>query len=197
VTALVSGYRFVIASFALGILLGFIGYARLGPSAVSLDPAVQSALLLLVSVTIAATVGAAGAIAGSSIAAGATERMANRTREAEDRHRFTNIKQQLYVELWLECDRHRRQVADRIEWLREKKLEIEGVRPDIDSTEAARRSLKSLELIARAETATATPITGPSAPRPVVQSSRSRQAPSMARSSTCRSTTRPTVGIPS
>src|SRR4051794_32648218 len=92
---LVSQHRWVIAAFVIGLVIGLIGYARLGPDAVRLDPALQSALLLLLSVTIAATVGAAGAVAGSSIAAAATERAAVRDHEADDRHRFTAIKQGL------------------------------------------------------------------------------------------------------
>jgi hypothetical protein len=145
---LVAKHRSAIVAFGIGLFLGVIAYARLGPDVVKLDPGVQSALLLVVSVTIAATVGAAGAVAGSSIAAGATERAARDTRTAQDRHRFTERKQTLYVDLWLACDQHRREVGDRAAWLDENAQGIGGVKPVINPTEPARRALKALELIA-------------------------------------------------
>ena len=102
--SLIGHRRWVLVAFAVGLFLGVVGYARLGPDAAALDPGVQSALLLVISVTIAATVGAAGAVAGSSLAASATEGASQAARTAQDRHRFTERKQVLYVDLWLACD---------------------------------------------------------------------------------------------
>jgi hypothetical protein len=148
-------YLFVLLAFVVGVVVGVAGYARLGPDAARLDAGVQAALLLLVSVTVAASIGAGGAIAGSSIAAGASERAALSARNAEDRHRFTDSKQALYVEMWIACDRHRREVAARVAWLDEKALEIEGARPQVNPTEPARLALKAIELLAPAQVATA------------------------------------------
>jgi hypothetical protein len=91
-------YRLHALVFLIGVFLGVVAYARVGPNAVSLDPGVQAALLLVISVTLAATAGGAGAVTGASIAADVAresarsaqqEAMANRAdaREAREADR--------------------------------------------------------------------------------------------------------------
>jgi len=67
---------------------------------------------------------------------------------AASRHRFTDRKQALYTDLWIECDRHRQQVANQLDWRTGSR---EGKAPTVGSTETAERSVLAIDLIAPQE----------------------------------------------
>jgi hypothetical protein len=79
--SVVARYRSHAVLFALGLALGVAAYARIGPDAARLDPGLQAALLLVISVTLAATAGAAGAVIGASNAADAARETATKAQD--------------------------------------------------------------------------------------------------------------------
>jgi hypothetical protein len=64
---------------------------------------------------------------------------------ADNRHRFTDRKQALYTDLWIECDRHRQQVASQLAWRTTGRT---GKGPTVGSTETAERTVLALDLLA-------------------------------------------------
>lgn len=87
----------------LGLILGFVGYARLGPEAVKIDVGIQAGLLLIVSVLLAATAGAAGAVFSATIGA----RVARASREEARQTRFTDRARELAAQLLVSGERYR------------------------------------------------------------------------------------------
>jgi hypothetical protein len=163
--AVVRQYRLHAVAFALGLILGVAGYARIGPDAASIDPGVQAGLLLVVSVTLAATAGAAGAVLGASISAteARTNREEAREARAEERRdagraRYGERKLSLTVDLLLAADVHRREAeaqvnarADRWwlgevegEWDASGQIEI----PTIGPSEPVRRAAQAIDIVA-------------------------------------------------
>jgi hypothetical protein len=63
---------------------------------------------------------------------------------AANRHRFTERVQELLVDLWIECDRHHREVADQLAW---RWTGRHGHSPVVGSPEKALRSVLALDLL--------------------------------------------------
>jgi hypothetical protein len=169
-------YRFHALAFVLGLILGIAAYARIGPSAVSLDPGVQAALLLVISVTLAATAGAAGAVIGANIAAEAVRESASLTKEQAEkdrdavsqareadrqdarRDRFIDRRLALVVDMMVEADAHKREaeanVGARAEKWEKYFLEDDAPGseridvPSIGPSEAVRRAFLALDILA-------------------------------------------------
>lgn len=169
----IARYRVNLVLFAVGLVLGVAAYARVGPGAASIDPGVQAALLLVISVALAATAGGAGAIIGANIAADATREAgrlaqieataarddASRARDADRldarRSRFAERKLVLAVDLLLAADLHRRQADEQLDAKWEHfRIEVEedgestDPIPGVDTTEPVRIAYLSLELVA-------------------------------------------------
>ena len=159
--------------FGLGLLLGVAAYARIGPDAAELDPGVQAALLLFISVPLAATAGAAGAVIGASIAADAARETAAKAQEQTDaarddarqareldrldaqRARFADRKFTLAVDLLRAADLHWREAAQFVasrwedfEQQMEIGCETTGPFPTIGPTEPVRVAFLALDLVA-------------------------------------------------
>jgi len=64
---------------------------------------------------------------------------------ATNRHRFADRKQALYVDFWIECQRHHQQVANQVSW---RWAGRPGKGPTIGSTEDAERAVLAMDLIA-------------------------------------------------
>lgn len=168
-------YRVHAAAFAVGLVLGVAGAARLGPSAASLDPGVQAGLLLVISVTLAATAGAAGAVLGANIAADAAREAARVAQQNSDadrqdarvardldrqdarRFQFADRKLALAVDLLVAADVHLReaeqQVATKWErWNIETDFGVDArptdPLPEVNPSEPVRRAFLALDIVA-------------------------------------------------
>jgi hypothetical protein len=64
---------------------------------------------------------------------------------ATNRHRFTDRKQSLYVDFWIECKRHYQDVADHVAW---QWAGRPGAAPLVGSTDQAERAILAMDILA-------------------------------------------------
>ena len=141
------------------------------------DPTVQGALLGLLGVVLVALAGLGGVVIGGRISASASREAARIAAEAahetaavaqheaeadradaatarqearEDARqaRFADQKRLVYTDLWIACDRHKREVEAQVAWRREVAIGQGGEDPGIGPSEPARLAFLALTLLA-------------------------------------------------
>jgi hypothetical protein len=128
-----------------------------------------AAVIALTGVVVAAIAGFLGAIFGARVGAGAARHAADVAREqaekdradaaearreaadAERSARFRDQKRELLTELYVTCDKRKREVESQVQWRRDVANGRGGEDPGVGSTEPARRAYLAVSLLTNYE----------------------------------------------
>lgn len=140
----------------VGLILGIIGYSRVGPSATGFDAGLQAALLLFVTVAIATIAGAGGAVVASVVNARSARAIESAKQEGALRSRLADETLKAAVEFAASLQARQQELANQVA----RRQEVAAVPtgdpssiPTVSSTDPVGESAARLYLIARQSTA--------------------------------------------